>query len=85
VLDLISKMLDFSEQQRLEVGLMSAETQAGDIMQSVLSMWSPRASTHEISEATPLPVSGNSLAELWVNYLLYETEGATSASADNST
>lgn len=79
VLDLISKILTFTDEQKQAVGLMA---RPGAFIESIFS---------SIGVAPPAPpeVEGDNLAELWVNFLMSEAEkgeqdGPSSASTPTS-
>eukprot|EP01035_Chromulina_nebulosa_P017856 gene17856-23469_t len=64
VLDLISRVLNFNEDQKITVGLKPAPVNIiSNIFKTIIG-----------SNPEPVQVDGDNLAELWVNYLLTESE-----------
>jgi len=70
VLDLIARMLDFSESERQQVGLTGNHSAQGSgLVGGLLSSLMGPASTASAH------VEGDNLAEMWANFLISEAEG----------
>lgn len=82
ILSLISRILGFTDEDRVEVGLQVSE---GSIVTSLFqNLWSPLSSNMAAPKRTEL--TGDNLAELWQNFLIQESGGALEgdASADEA-
>lgn len=75
VLDLISRVLDFTEEQQVATGLRPPPVLNFPIVNSTGSVFSSiLSSVVGAPPAQPVEVQGDSLAELWINYLLTQTD-----------
>jgi hypothetical protein len=78
ILGLISKILGFTENDKVEVGLQVSE---GSIVSSFFhSFLSPLSNGNTVIAPKKTDIEGDNLAEMWQNFLMQESEDADASS-----